>query len=266
MSSKKQNKKIRTRNAIIYFILRFFVIVSLVFQLIHKNYNNVFLCILTLILFMIPTIVDKKLHIELPNALEIIILLFIFSAEILGEVRNFYGTFPHWDTILHTINGFLMAAIGFSLIDILNRSDKFHIMLSPTFISLVAFCFSMTVGVCWEFFEYTFDKLTYTDMQKDKIVRNISSVALNEKNENVAILIKDIDKTIIEGKIDNKKETIVINGGYLDIGLNDTIKDMMVNCVGAIIFSIIGYCYINGRKEGQVVKYFVPKLKQTVNK
>ena len=231
MSSKKQNKKIRTRNAIIYFILRFFVIVSLVFQLIHKNYNNVFLCILTLILFMIPTIVDKKLHIELPNALEIIILLFIFSAEILGEVRNFYGTFPHWDTILHTINGFLMA-----------------------------------VGVCWEFFEYTFDKLTYTDMQKDKIVRNISSVALNEKNENVAILIKDIDKTIIEGKIDNKKETIVINGGYLDIGLNDTIKDMMVNCVGAIIFSIIGYCYINGRKEGQVVKYFVPKLKQTVNK
>ena len=69
MSSKKQNKKIRTRNAIIYFILRFFVIVSLVFQLIHKNYNNVFLCILTLILFMIPTIVDKKLHIELPNAL-----------------------------------------------------------------------------------------------------------------------------------------------------------------------------------------------------
>ena len=97
-------------------------------------------------------------------------------------------------------------------------------------------------------------------MQKDKIVRNISSVALNEKNENVAILIKDIDK------IDNKKETIVINGGYLDIGLNDTIKDMMVNCVGAIIFSIIGYCYINGRKEGQVVKYFVPKLKQTVNK
>ena len=134
MSSKKQNKKIRTRNAIIYFILRFFVIVSLVFQLIHKNYNNVFLCILTLILFMIPTIVDKKLHIELPNALEIIILLFIFSAEILGEVRNFYGTFPHWDTILHTINGFLMAAIGFSLIDILNRSDKFHIMLSPTFV------------------------------------------------------------------------------------------------------------------------------------
>ena len=82
MSSKKQNKKIRTRNAIIYFILRFFVIVSLVFQLIHKNYNNVFLCILTLILFMIPTIVDKKLHIELPNALEIIILLFILKVLI----------------------------------------------------------------------------------------------------------------------------------------------------------------------------------------
>lgn len=261
MKNKEKMKKVKTRNTIIYLVLRIFVIISLVFQLFQRNYNNVFLCILTLILFMIPTIVDKKLHIELPNALEIIILLFIFGAEILGEVRNFYGTFPHWDSILHTINGFLMAAIGFSLIDILNRSEKVHITLSPVFVALVAFCFSMTVGVCWEFFEYSMDKIFALDMQKDRILNNIYSVELNEYKENNVVKIKDITKTTIDGMVDNQKQQIVIENGYLDIGLNDTMKDLIVNCIGAIIFSIIGLCYISGRKEGNVAKHFVPRLK-----
>lgn len=100
-----------------------------------------FLGILTLILFTIPSIIDRKLNIKLPNALETVILLFIFSAEILGEIQNFYGIFKFWDTMLHTINGFLCAAIGFSLIDILNRSPKFHLKMSPIFVALVAFCF-----------------------------------------------------------------------------------------------------------------------------
>ena len=127
----------------LYFILRFLVIVCMILQILNKNWNNVFLCVLTLILFMIPIIVDKKLNIHLPTLLESIILLFIFSAEILGEIQNFYGIFPHWDTMLHTLNGFLCAAIGFSLIDILNREKKFHISLSPVFVALVSFCFSV---------------------------------------------------------------------------------------------------------------------------
>ena len=131
-----ENKK---STFIVYITLRLLVIVCMVFQILHGNWDNVFLCVLTLFLFLIPYWLDKTLKITLPNALEIIILLFIFSAEILGEIQNFYGIFHYWDTILHTLNGFLCAAIGFSLIDILNRSERTHMNLSPIFVALVAF-------------------------------------------------------------------------------------------------------------------------------
>ena len=131
-----RNKK---RDITVYIVLRSLVIITMIVQFLHGNFENVFLCILTLILFTIPIIIDQKLNIKLPSALEIIIFLFIFSAEILGEINNFYGQFKNWDTILHTINGFLCAAIGFSLIDILNRSERFHTKLSPIFVALVAF-------------------------------------------------------------------------------------------------------------------------------
>ena len=106
-------------------------------------------------------------------------MFFIFSAEILGEIQSFYTIIPLWDTILHTINGFMMAAIGFAMIDILNQDPHFHINMSPLFVAFVAFCFSMTIGVIWEFFEYGMDQFFLTDMQKDWYVPNISSVLLN---------------------------------------------------------------------------------------
>ena len=96
-------------------------------------------------------------------------LLFIFSAEILGEISSFYVLFPFWDTTLHTLNGFLAAAIGFSLVDLLNRSDRVKFDLSPLFLSITAFCFSMTIGVLWEFFEFAMDQFFALDMQKDTI-------------------------------------------------------------------------------------------------
>ena len=117
----EENKKV----AIFYTILRLLVILCLIREIFMGNYHNVFLCILTLILFVIPFFVEDKFKVSIPNVLEIIILLFIFSAEILGEIQNFYNIIPNWDMILHTLNGFLAAAIGFSLIDILNSTDKF---------------------------------------------------------------------------------------------------------------------------------------------
>ena len=165
----------------------------MIIQIFHKNWEAVFLCFLTLVLFLIPFFIDKKWNIDLPTPLEIIILLFIFAAEILGEIQNFYGIFPYWDLLLHTLNGFLCAAIGFSLIDILNEHKKKHFRLSPFYLALVAFFFSMTIGVLWEFFEYGVDKIMKYDMQKDQIVTEISSVLINPNNENIPIIIDNID-------------------------------------------------------------------------
>lgn len=248
---------------IVYLTLRFLVILCMILEIIRGNWNNVFLCVLTLFLYAIPYFVDKKLHIDLPNALDIIIFLFIFSAEILGEIQNFYGIFKYWDTILHTINGFLCAAIGFSLIDILNRNKKFQIDLSPIFVAIVAFCFSMTVGVLWEFFEFGVDSFIQTDMQKDRIVQSISSVSLNPENKNIPIQLNDIDKTLIYSHNNNGEliETIISNG-YLDIGLIDTMKDLLVNFVGAFIFSIIGFLYIQNRDNYRFAEHFIPKVKK----
>lgn len=136
---------------IVYMTLRVMVILMMILQFFNKNYENVFLCILTLLLLIVPSLIQINLKIELPTALEITILIFIFAAEILGEIQSYYIKVPSWDTALHTINGFLMAAIGFALVDILNQSKKVSMKLSPLFVAIVAFCFSMTIGVVWEF-------------------------------------------------------------------------------------------------------------------
>lgn len=256
--SKSEHK---SRDLSVYIILRTLVIVTLVLQIIHKSWESVFICVLTLGLLLIPSIVDKKLNIELPKLLEAIILLFIYSAEILGEIQNFYGIIPYWDTILHTINGFIMAGIGFSLIDILNERKIFSIELSPLFVAIVAFSFSMMIGVMWEFFEYTADQVLWTDMQKDRIVRNVSSVKLNENKENKPVIIENIEKTIIYGEINGEKQEFIIENGTLDIGLIDTMKDLEVNFLGAVIFSILGYIYIKQRGKGNFIKNFIPKLR-----
>ncbi|MBP3502448.1 MAG: hypothetical protein J6K42_03095 [Clostridia bacterium] len=252
----------KKKDITIYIILRILVIINLIIQLFRGNFENVFMCILTLILFLIPVFIDRKLNIKLPDTLEKIILLFIFSAEILGEVQNFYGIFKNWDTILHTINGFLCAAIGFSMIDILNRSEKFHTKMKPIFVGVVAFCFSMTIGVLWEFFEYGMDNIFKTDMQKDRIVQSISSVEINPEKENNPIVVDNINKTVIYYvQKDGTSKELTIDGGYLDIGIKDTMKDLIVNFIGAMVYSFIGYFYIKGRDEYKFAENFIPKRK-----
>ena len=193
----KRSAKEHPRLFACYLILRLLVIAVLIAQLINRDYANVFLCILTLLLFMIPSFIEKQIKVVVPNTLEVIILLFIFSAEILGEIHEYYLNVPGWDTMLHTINGFLCAAIGIALIDILNRHEKFSISMSPVFVALVAFCFSMTIGVLWEFFEFAADTFLRTDMQKDTLLYSISTVNLNPEGHNIPYIISDISKTVI---------------------------------------------------------------------
>lgn len=150
----------------VYILLRVIIFMVMILQLWHRNYENVFLCVLTLFLMIVPSFIQAEFKIELPSLLEIIIFLFIFSAEILGEISSFYIYFPMWDTILHTFNGFLCAAIGFSLVEIMNNDKRLKFTLSPLFMSVVAFCFSMTIGSLWELFEFGMDQFFNFDMQK----------------------------------------------------------------------------------------------------
>ena len=254
----KKSIKSKKKVATVYIILRILVILCLFLELFRGDLNNAFLCLLSLVLFLMPYFIERKFKIDLPNTLEIIIMLFIFSAEILGEINNFYGIIPYWDSILHTLNGFLAAAVGFALFDLLN--DKFdNIHLSPVFLTITAFCFSMTIGILWEFFEYGMDRYFKMDMQKDEIINTINSVELNEEKINKSIIIDNIKYSIIYS-IDENNEIIEtkINNGYLDIGLNDTMKDMFVNFIGACIFSIFGYLYLHNKEKYKFINNFIP--------
>lgn len=242
----------------VYLVLRTLVIISMLRSFFRDDYESVFLCGLTLVLLILPSLLAKSLKLELPGTFEVIVLMFIFSAEILGEINNFYIKVPYWDDILHTMNGFLCAALGFALVDMMNREERFTFQLSPAFLAVVAFCFSMTVGVLWEFFEFSCDQYLALDMQKDTIVNTINTVSLDSSGTNRVIRIEDIADVIIVHSDGSMKPLEL--GGYLDIGIVDTMHDLFVNLIGASIFALIGYSYLKLEGRGTVASSFIPKV------
>ena len=254
---KAMTKELREHKSsfIVFYTLRLLVIVVLVRQLILGSYESAFFCVLTLLLLYVPSWLQVRLRIELPPPLEITILFFIFAAEILGEVNAFYVVIPGWDTMLHTINGFLAAAVGFSMVMLLNDDERLTFDLSPFFLALTAFCFSMTIGVLWEFFEFGMDFFFHTDMQKDTVIHAIYTVALDTTRSNRVVAVRGIQDVMVNG------ESLGL-AGYLDIGLIDTMKDLFVNFIGAVVFSITGFFYAKskGRKK-TAAQSFVPSKK-----
>ena len=242
----------------VYLTLRALVILTLIAQLLSGNYENVYICVLTLILFTLPSLIERKLRIDLPDTLEIIILLFIFAAEILGEIREYYIMIPFWDTMLHTLNGFLFAAIGFSLVNILNENKRISLSLDPIYMAVTAFCFSMTIGVLWEFFEWSMDLFFGLDMQKDTILTGFQTVNLDPTGHNTPFALKDIADTVVVFA-DGTMRPLEL-GGYLDIGLNDTMMDLLVNFIGAVVFSVIGYFYVKNKGRGDFASRFIPTV------
>lgn len=237
----------------VFVFFRVLTLMTLVRAAYIGNYDHIKLCILTLLLISMPSILERTLKIKLPTLMEVIILCFVFAAEILGEINHFYTLVSGWDTALHTLNGFLCAALGFALVDILNRSSRTSLPLSPLYLAITAFCFSMTIGVLWEFLEFGIDQVFLADTQKDFIVTSFASTRLGGGDP---IVIKDIVETIITTE---SGQVLEING-YLDIDIIDTMKDLFVNFIGALCFSIIGFFYVKHRGTGKIASQFIPQI------
>lgn len=239
----------------IYLVLRILISATMIYQAIQKDWGNVLLCLAVLVLFLVPSFVETKMHIRLPALIQNIFLVFVFCAEILGEMEAFYVYVPWWDKMLHTTTGFLVAAIGFSLIGLLNDSNKVTFTLSPFFSVVVAFCFSMTVGVCWEFGEYTMDRVFGMDCQKDTVIHEIHSITLDPAGGNTMIDLTDIHEVTVDGY------TFCIDG-YLDVGLYDTMEDLWVNCIGALVFCVIGYNSLKHDEKKQFIESLTVKKEE----
>lgn len=238
---------------IVFSILRASIIGFMILQIFQGRYENLFLYTITLLMLFMPSIIQVQFKIEIPPVLEIIIFCFIYAAEILGTINSFYNIIPFWDTMLHTLNGFLAAAIGYSLVWLLNDSDRQHVRLSPFYLCLVAFCFSMTIGVIWEFMEFGMDMVFGMDHQRDTIVQVVNSRLLDPEVFGVDKTIANVQEVMINGKPMGL-------GGYLDIGLIDTMKDMFVNLIGAVVFSIFGYFYAR-YQTNKSIENFIPRKK-----
>ena len=245
---------------VVYVVLRLLIIISLVIQAVQGRYENVALCVLTLLLLLLPTVVEDTFKVDFPDVFEIIVMVFAFAAEILGEINAFYTLVPGWDTALHTVNGFMCAAIGFAIVDLFNRNKHLSVKLSPLYLAITSFCFSMTIGILWEFFEFGMDQLFGFDMQKDFVVNCINSVTLDPEHMNRVVRVKDISDVIVVTK--EGEEISLGVGGYLDVGIIDTMKDLLVNFVGAVFFSVIGAIYAGGRdKRSRIIASgFIPKV------
>ena len=241
---------------IVYTLLRIMVVIALIRSIIIQHYESTLVCVLTLALLIIPSFLEGALKIRIAPLLEGILYCFIFAALILGELDNYYTAIPVWDTLLHTLNGFLFAAVGFCTLDLLNQNSD-NVKLSPLYLVMVAFCFSMTIGVIWEFIECAGDLFFGQDMQKDFIVQNFQSVTLDPTGTQQAISVHDIVHTQITTA---SGEIFEIEGGYLDIGILDTMKDLFVNFIGAVIFCIFGALYLR-KKSGKVASAVVEGLR-----
>lgn len=242
----------------VYVIMGCLTVAVMVISFLNGHYESVFTAFLSLTLFLLPTFVEESFRIKLPMALEIIAVFFVFCANILGEIAEFYTLLPFWDDMLHYVSGFIFAAFGFSLVDILNRNTKFDFHLSPIFLSLVALCFAVTVGVVWEFFEFSADTLLHLDMQKDFLVEHIYSAELNPDGQ-APIRIYDIVQTVVT----TADGTVYTIDGYLDVGIIDTMKDLFIDFAGAFLFAVIGYFYTAGTSpRARIAKQFVPQVKE----
>lgn len=193
----------------------------------HRNKSDYTLmliqCLLGIVAMFLPGIIEKKFKFDIPNTMQIFYVIFLYCAIFLGEVRNYYYSFPHWDTLLHTFSGAMLGALGFSVVSLMNDSEKWHLNLSPSFVAFFAFCFAVTLGVAWEIYEFSFDGLLGLNMQK---------FALE-------------DGTELLGRI----------------ALQDTMKDLIVDSVGALFMSLVGFVSLK-YKKGWVEKLEIRPYKK----
>ena len=180
-------------------------------------------CVLGMVVMVLPGIISKRLHIEIPSGMMLLFVIFLYCAIYLGEVKSFYYNIHSWDTALHWFSGAMIGALGFSFVALFNNAEKIPVNLSPFFVAAFAFCFAVTLGVFWEFYEFSFDGLLGLNMQK---------FALE-------------DGTLLSGRA----------------ALMDTMKDLVVDAVGALAASVIGYVSLK-YKKGWIEKFQITRKKR----
>lgn len=223
-SSHSVENRIKAGSTILCELFTFFTIIIL---LLTRRYGRLLTAFSAILLFLLPSALERIFHCRLSLPLFLFALLYALGS-LLGSCWTFYDIVPGWDKILHTCGGVVFAILGFFFFQMLSKNNS-----QPLTAAVFALCFSITLSVLWEFWEFGFDVLFHTDMQRDTLIFDIHSHMLNEIPGEV-------------GSID-RIESVIINGApmpagaYLDIGLIDTMLDMLVESVGALLTCLAVY-------------------------
>lgn len=238
-------------------VLTAIVIVLFVLCLVIKNTKHAAYCVLTLVIFIIPPLLSFIGKFHIPRFLEISILLYTFTAEIFGELFNLYIDFPPFDSILHFLSGLIFLFFGVGLINVFMKEKNYIFTLKPMLVVLFGICLTLSIGVLWEFFEYSGDHLFGLDMQRDKVVNSFNTVNLDETKTNTPVRVEDIrDVKLVHS---NGEEESLGLGGYLDLGVYDTMKDLFFALISSLFNSIFLYIYLKSKgKRMKFVSLFIP--------
>lgn len=174
-----------------------------------------------LFVLRIPKFIQDIYHFEIPHLLDFILITFAFSGFILGDVLNFYGRIPYWDSILHTFSGVVIAYVGFIVIQYLDQEYRIPLSVSPLFMSLIVVCVALAIGAIWEIGEYTVDDIFKTNNQ--------------QYMETTRSTLYDEDDIPLQGHE----------------ALNDTMKDLMLDLAGAIGVACIEYVKLEKKQRSQ---------------
>lgn len=193
----------------ISYLIKFILILAIVYDAVTLHYSELFITCLTLILLTYPYFLKKKYNLIMPIEIEFLITFFIFGTLYLGEIHDFYLKFTYWDVYLHTLSGFLLGLLGFVIVNsIISSNDKNK--LTPLFFALFTFSFAVMIGVIWEVFEFFMDQVFGMNMQKS--------------------------------------------------GLVDTMWDLIVDSLGALVVAISSYFYIKRKSPKGVIYNLIDKL------
>ena len=226
---------------------------SLIRSLILHNTLYILSSFAGMFLIYMPRLAERVMKITISLDLKCAYMALSVGGPVLGNVFKFYHIVPFWDKYMHGLSGYAFAALGYCLPDLIEKKEGGHSWQMKV---AFAFCFSLTIGVFWEFVEFSVDRLFHMAMQKDTIVHTISSVMLDPTNKNIPITIDKITSVAVNGQD-------LGFDGYLDIGLYDTMEDLFVNFIGALTFSVFGYFYIKHRGKGRIAKAFIPTITET---
>lgn len=216
---------------VFFCVCELFAIGSCVYACFSGVTSKILICLFSVLLLPLPTLIAKWLHFTVPTPLYIGILCYAVC-PMLGHAYHFYYLIPWWDTFLHACGGVVFAMFGAYLPTLFDKDKAPSLLLCALF----GFCFSVTISALWEFIEYGCDRLLGSDMQQDAIIDNIYSYLLGEQT-GVIGSITDIENVIVNGKVLT---------GYIDIGLIDTMTDMLFETLGALVYTLL---YLFDRKQ-----------------